>query len=201
MDNNLHYMRVAPPVLAPIFRSDAQARLLSEILLGGEEVSLSDLSARTQIPYATAHREVSRLLAADILAERTIGRTRLLSANPSSPLVAPLREILAVSTGPAVLLKQELLPISGIEAAFLYGSFAARLNGVAGAPPADIDLMVIGDPDAIAIYDACDRVEKQVGRPVNPTILSSAEAANESQSGFLATVRQQSIVPLLGEWS
>lgn len=200
MDNILHYMREEPPLLAPVFRSEAQARLLSSILLGGDELSLTELAALTGTPYATAHREVARLLDAGILVERSAGRTRLLSANPTSPLAAPLREILAVTTGPAVFLTQELKAIPNIDAAFLYGSYAARAAGVSGPPPNDIDVMVIGEPDPDAIYSACDRVERQVGRPVNPSILSAAEANAESQSGFLQTILLNPTVLLIGRW-
>ena len=122
MENGVHYMRVEPPLLAPVFRSEAQARLLSSILLGGDELSLTELAELTGIPYTTAYREVARLLDAGILAERTAGRTRLLSANPESTLASPLREILAVTTGPAVFLTQEMRAIPSIDAAFLYGS-------------------------------------------------------------------------------
>jgi DNA-binding transcriptional ArsR family regulator len=200
MDNNLHYMRSEPPLVAPVFRSEAQARLLSSILLAGDELSLTELALRTDTPYATAHREVARLLDAGILTERTVGRTRLISANPESPLVAPLREILAIVTGPVVFLTGELSAIANIEAAFLYGSYAARSTGVAGPPPGDIDLMVVGTPDRDAIYDACDRVERLVGRPVNPTIMTIAEAQAESQSGFMKTVTSRPTVPLIGVW-
>ena len=200
MDNNIHYMRVEPPLIAPVFRSEAQARLLSSLLLGADELSLTELAERTDIPYATAHREVARLLDAGILAERTVGRSRLLSANLTSPLVPPLRQILAITTGPAVFLTQELSAIAGVEAAFLYGSYAARTAGVVGPAPSDIDVIVIGTPDSEAVYDACDRVEREVGRPVNPKIMSRAEAAAETQSGFMKTVLSNPRVRLIGEW-
>ena len=165
-------MRTEAPLLAPIFRSDGQARLLSTLLLTGDELSLTDLAERAGLAYPTAHREVGRLLDSGILSERHVGRTRLIRANDESPLVDPLREILTVVTGPVVILAEELARIDGIEAAFLYGSFAARLLGDAGPAPHDIDLMVLGEPDVDAVYEACTRVESAVHRPVNPTILT-----------------------------
>ncbi len=36
--------------------------------------------------------------------------------------------------------------------AFLFGSFAARLSGQSGAAPAGIDVMVVGNPDPMAVY-------------------------------------------------
>ncbi len=197
VDNNLSYMRTEAPLLAPIFRSDGQARLLSALLLAGDELSLTDLAERADLAYPTAHREVARLIDAGILVERQVGRTRLIRGNPDSPLAAPLREILTVVSGPVVMLAEEFGRIDGIESAFLYGSFAARLRGVDGPAPHDIDVMIVGAPDVDAIYEACMRVEVGVHRPVNPTILSPDEF--KAESGFLDAVRSSPIVPVMGE--
>lgn len=197
VDISIGYMRTEAPILAPVFRSDGQARLLSEVLLAAGEVSIAEAASRAGVAYATAHGEAQRLLRAGILQERKIGRTRMVSGNPASPLVAPLREILLVATGPAPLLSEELGKINGVHLAFLYGSFAARSRGIDGPAPNDIDVMVVGDPDVDAVYDACARVEQAVGRPVNPTILSDAEFAQDT--GFLRTVRDGATVPVIGE--
>ena len=193
----LGYMRTEAPLLAPVFRSDGQARLLAVLLLDDVELSLTDLAKRADLAYPTAHREVARLLEAGILAERQAGRTRMIRADPDSPLTPPLREILAISAGPVALLGRELEQIAGVEAAFLYGSFAARLNGVEGAAPNDIDVMVVGTPDVDEIYEACTRVETAVHRPINPTILAADEFAE--RSGFLDNVRSSPVVPVVGE--
>ena len=197
MDDIIHYMRTAAPLLAPIFRSDGQARLLSAAILGGDELSLTELAERAQLAYPTAHREVGRLLQAGILRERTAGKTRLISANETSPLYSPLRDILLVATGPVVLLAEEFGDIAGIESAFLYGSFAARMRGVVGASPHDIDVMVVGSPDAERVYDACERVSQLVHRSVNPTIITRSEL--DGDSGFLQQVSRSPVVPIVGE--
>ncbi|HET7173536.1 MAG TPA: hypothetical protein VFI30_04580 [Nocardioidaceae bacterium] len=108
-----------------------------------------------------------------------------------------MREILTVATGPVVLRSDEFVRIDGIESAFLYGSFAARMLGDAGPAPHDIDVMVVGYPEVDAAYEACTRVEAAVQRPINPTILSAEEF--KAESGYLDTVRSGPIVPVLGE--
>lgn len=197
VEDNLNFMRTEAPLLAPIFRSDGQARLLATLVLTGDELSITDLAKQADLAYPTVHREVARLVDAGILSERQVGRTRLIRANGASPLVDPLREILTVATGPVVMLAEELARIAGIESAFLYGSFAARMLGDAGPAPHDIDVMVLGEPDVDAVNEACIRVEAAVHRPMNATILTPGEFAGPS--GFLDNVRTGPAVAVIGQ--
>lgn len=192
-------MRTHAPVLAPLFRSEGQARLLAELVLGDDEVSVQELADRVDLAYPTVWKEVRRLVQAQILRERAVGRRKVVSANPDSPLTTPLREILLVSVGPVPLLQQALGDVPRIDCAFVFGSFAARTRGLPGDAPNDIDVMVIGGPDPLAVYAACREVGDQVGRPVNATILTVAEWKDES--AFLTEVRSSPTVPLIGDAS
>lgn len=184
--------------MAPLFRSDGQARLLVELFLSGaDELNLNELAQRAGLAYGTVHREVRRLLDAGLLSERRVGQARFVRPDPASPLTRPVRDLLLVSAGPAPLLAGELRDIEGVRAAFLYGSFAARVRGEPGTAPRDIDVMVVGAPDPMAVYDACRRVGDQVGREVNPTIMTPAEM--EEHSGFLAQVRESPTVTVIGQ--
>lgn len=191
-------MRTAPPLVAPLFRSDGQARLLAELFLSAEdELNLNELATRAGLAYGTVHREVRRLLEAGLLSERRVGQARLVRPNPGSPLTRPVRDLLLVSAGPVPLLAAELGAVAGVQAAFLYGSFAARVRGEPGEAPNDIDVMVVGDPDPMAVYEACQRVGDQVGREVNATIMTPDEL--EQHSGFLTQVRHSPTVTVIGD--
>lgn len=191
-------MRTAPPLLAPLFRSDGQARLLAELFLSGvDELNVRELAARVGLSYGTAHREVERLLEAGLLAERRVGQARMVRPDPDSPLAAPVRELLLVSAGPVPLLRAELADVRGVTSVFLFGSFAARVGGQRGAAPADIDVMVVGTPDAMVVYDACRRVSEQVHREVSPTIMTPSEL--EEPSGFVTQLRAGALVPVIGD--
>jgi DNA-binding transcriptional ArsR family regulator len=191
-------VRTAPPLVAPLFRSDGQARLLAELFLSGaDELNLNELADRAGLAYGTVHREVRRLLDAGLLSERRVGQARLVRPNPASPLTRPVRDLLLVSAGPVPLLASELGQIAGVQDAFLYGSFAARMRGEPGSAPNDIDVMVVGTPDPMAVYDACRRVGDQVGREVNPTIMTPDEV--RQHSGFLARVRSSATVEIIGD--
>jgi len=173
--------------------------MLAELLLAGEELNFAELSERTGLAYPTVHREVSRLVESGLLRERRVGNARYVSGNPESPLLRPVRDILLVAAGPVVLLQEKLRPITGIECAFIFGSFAARARGVSGPPPNDIDVMVIGEPEPRAVYDACRETSDQVGRIVNPTIMTPEEWS--AQTGFVADVRANPIVEIQGDTS
>ncbi|SFE53227.1 helix-turn-helix domain-containing protein [Blastococcus tunisiensis] len=191
-------MRTAPPLVAPLFRSDGQARLLAELFLSAaDELNLNELAQRAGLAYGTVHREVRRLLDAGLLSERRVGQARFVRPNPGSPLTQPVRDLLLVSAGPVPLLAAELSDIAGVETAFLYGSFAARMRGEHGTSPNDIDLMVVGMPDLMVVYEACRRVGDQVGREINPTIMTPEELGE--RSGFLAQVRDSPTVPVIGD--
>jgi DNA-binding transcriptional ArsR family regulator len=191
-------MKTAPPILSPLFRSEGQARLLAELLFAGEsELSVTDLAKGLDLSYSAVHHEVGRLVDAGLLSERRAGRTRLISLNPESPLTDPVRQLLLVSAGPVPLLRTELADVDGVEAVFLYGSFAARMRGIPGPSPHDIDVMVVGAPEPMQVYAACRRVGELVGRPVNATIMSQDEVKGDS--GFLVDVRENPILPVLGE--
>ena len=191
-------MRTAPPLLAPLFRSDGQARLLAELFLSGaDELNLNELAERAGLAYGTVHREVGRLLEAGLLSERRVGQARLVRPNPGSPLTQPVRDLLLVSAGPVPLLAGELRKIAGVQAAFLYGSFAARMRGEPGDAPNDIDVMVVGTPEPTVVYDACRRVGDQVSREVNATIMSPDEMAEAG--GFLTQVRRSPTVAVIGD--
>ncbi len=86
------------------------------------------------------------------------------------------------------MLAEELGRVDGIESAFVDGSFAARMLGDAGLSPRDIDVMVLGEPDVDAVYEACTRIEAAVHLSVDPTILTLEELAESS--GFRENVRR-----------
>lgn len=169
----------------PIFRSPEQERLLGELFVFTEgPLTLSELATRAGTSLGGTHKEVERLESSGLIRSTTRGRNRLIEANPSSPVYPELRGLLLKTLGPEPLLRSALADIDGIEDAFIYGSWADPAN----RSPADIDLLVVGDPDIGAVYDAASSVEAEVGRPVNVTVRSPTEWA-DSDSGFEQAVK------------
>jgi predicted nucleotidyltransferase len=159
----------------PLFRSPEQERLLGELFVFADQpISLSELASRAGTSLGGAHKEVERLEASGLIRSTTVGRNRLVEADPSSPVYHDLRGLLLKTLGPEPLLRAALADLTGIENAFIYGSWADP----AKRSPADIDVLVVGDPGLGEVYDAVSAVEAEIGRPVNVTVRSHDEWAN-----------------------
>lgn len=192
----------SPPLL-PIFRSRQQAELLT-LLLGNPEleIGLTELASRLDIPYPSTHREVKRAESAGLLLTRRVGKTRLARANVASPYFEGLREVLTRAFGPPAVLADALSGVRGVTAAYLYGSWAARFQGVEGQRPVeDIDLLVLGEPDRDELYARIDRAAERLGRQVQVTI-READWLAAGEGSFHDTVVSRPMVPIeLGEAS
>lgn len=163
-------MQVEPPPLLPLLRSPVQAELLTLILLNPDrEWTLSELARRVDTHVSTALREVVRAEAAGVVSTRLVGRSRLARA-AASPLTGPLTELLLRAFGPRQVVGEELEGVAGVEDAFLFGSWAARYSGEPGRAPADIDVLVLGQPDRDALFEAAERASERLAREVNVTI-------------------------------
>ena len=166
-------MRSDAPALLPILRSRHLAELLAALLIHPDRrYTLTELSRLLSVPASTLHREVERLLEAELITAEQVGRARLLTANPANRHIGPLTTLVVGAFGPHLVLAEEFADIAGIESLLIYGSWAARYHGTAGPPPHDVDLLVVGRPDRSDVYDAAARASDRIGYPVHPTIRS-----------------------------
>jgi predicted nucleotidyltransferase len=184
----------------PIFRTDAQARLLARIFLDrrASGLPLSALARDAGVPVATAHREVERLERAGLIQSARQGRERRVSANRASPFYADLEGLVRKAFGPVSVLRSWLEDVSGIEEAYVFGSWARRYLGEFGPAPQDIDLLVIGEVDQDRVYAACQAAESQLAADVDATILSRAEWEG-AETGFITAIRAEPRVRVLPE--
>jgi hypothetical protein len=122
----------------------------------------------------TMTREVRRLERAGILRSRAVGRTKLVRAKKDAPFYRALRDLVVIVLGPAEVPSEELMTLEGIEAAAIFGSWAARAAGEAGPSPVDIDLLVIGRPDRDDLQGAFGEHSGLQGPPATGRVLVTA---------------------------
>lgn len=184
-------------MLAPFLRSALQGEILALLLLRpAESHSLADISRALDAPSSVVHKEVSRLVEAGVLTDVRQGRSRLVRANSGYRLLRPLTELIVGTFGPARVLSELLDGLQGIDAAYVYGSWAARHEGEAGEQPRDVDVLVVGTTARADLNEAAAAAEERLRMPVNITKVSS-EAWAASDDAFLATVRSRPLVQLV----
>lgn len=130
------------------------------------EWTIEELADRTGEPYQTVATEVRRLEKSGLITAATVGRTKLLRADRDSPYLRPLAQLASMAFGPPLVIAEEFDEIDGIDASYIYGSWAARYEGEPGSPPQDIDVLVLGRPDRDDVFDAARRAERRLGREV-----------------------------------
>lgn len=177
----------------PIFRSQHQASLLAWLLLHPQnEYTLTDLAGRLEVPLTTLQREAHRLVEAGLLRDRTIGRSRLLRSNPANQATAPLTQLLKLSFGPESVIGEEFA-LLGAERVLIYGSWAQRHSGVPGAPPNDVDVLVVGSPARAAVYEAADRAQDRLGMQVNP-LVRTAQQWDDDADPLVVQIKAASVL-------
>lgn len=188
-------MQSPGPPLLPLLRSRLQAELLTLLLLNpSKEWTLTELARLAGSSVATAQREVARAEQTGVVTSRRLGNTRLVTA-ADSPLTPPLTELLLRSFGPRQILAEELAGINGIDASYLFGSWAARYAGEPGRAPADIDVLIIGRPNRDDIDDAAARAGQRLGREVNTTI-RSPDWWQKGDDGFHRQLTTRPLIPI-----
>ena len=190
-------MKVPAPSLMPILRSDVQGRLLACLFAAPSTAySLSDLVEWAESSMPTVHREVGRAEAAGLVTSEKVGPTRLVRANRSHPLYAPLAQVVLATYGPPAVIAREFADLRGADAVGLFGSWAARYLGQPGRAPNDIDVLVIGSPNRDAVDDAAERAEGVLRLPVQATVRSREQWMAGGDS-FVREVKSRPFVLVL----
>jgi biotin operon repressor/predicted nucleotidyltransferase len=188
--------RTASPLLLPLFRSQAQARLLARVYLAPDRPApLAGLANELGVDRAGVKREADRLEEAGLVVSDRVGRQRLLRPNSDSPYYDDLLGLLLTAFGPAAVIGPAYRDVANLEHAYLFGSWAARYAGEPGDAPDDVDVLLVGAPDRGEVYRIALDLTDVLGREVNPTIVSR-ERWDSSEEGFIREVKSSPLVEL-----
>lgn len=163
-----------PSALAQALFSAVELRVLA-LLFGQPDRTFqsAELIRLANSGAGAVHRVVTRLAESGLVSVIRIGNQKHYRANRESPIFGELHGLIIKTVGLTGPLREALAPLADrIRAAFVYGSIAAGSESARS----DVDLMVIGEvPDYAALYGALQGAERQLGRPVNPTVYSLKE--------------------------
>lgn len=189
-------MKTSAPTLSPLLRSDAQGLLLADLFLDpSEEHSLTQMANTAGTAVPTAMREVDRLVEAGFALDRRVGVTRLVRANANHPMFGAVRELVLYAYGPIAVLTPLLRKVEGIEKAYIYGSWASRVQGEPGADPGDIDVLLVSNLNSFNAYEIGKEASEVMKREVNVQNINK-EAWDSAESGFVKTLKSRPIIEL-----
>jgi len=166
-------MALISATLKALFSSKLRIKVLEHLFFHpGEEFYVRRLASEIDEPVGTLARQLAGLERAGILTSRRIGNQRHYGLNEDCPILEDLRNIFLKTAGAGAELRRALEKVSGVEIAFLYGSYA---SGEAHAG-SDLDLMIIGNVSDRKLAPLVARVERRLKREINYTTCTREDA-------------------------
>jgi uncharacterized protein len=143
-------------------------------------------------------RELENLTKVGLVIRTPLGSQVFYQANRDAPIFSEMHSLVNKTVGIFSMLRSALRPLSTqVAVAFVYGSVARQ----AETAQSDIDLMVVGKASIDDVISHLASVEKNTGRPINPTVYSVSEFKAKIADGnhFLRAVLKDPKVFLLGD--
>ena len=182
----LRMVRRSP--LLDVLVSKTKQQILTATLLQPERSwYLVELARHLRLQPSSLQRELRLLTEAGILKRQQNGNRVYFQADMTCPIFSELAQILFKTAGVAEALRKAVAPLNDqIDIAFIYGSVAAATD----RSGSDIDLMVIGSAPLSRIAPLLRALERQVGRPINPTVYGRDEFIRrvQAENHFLKSV-------------
>src|SRR5580698_2945220 len=178
-------------------RSKARRKLLAYYFTKpAARLHLRDLAERLKVDPSNLSKELGRLEREGLFRAEVSGRQKYFQLNRAYPLFKEVRSIVAKTIGAVPLIAESLKKIDGIDEAYLYGSFARGREDTVS----DIDVLVIGTPRSDVLAEAVRKLERQLGREINYTVLTVKEfkSRRDRKDAFLANVWHHKRVSLIG---
>jgi predicted nucleotidyltransferase len=188
-----------PPSLADALFPKVRQRVLA-LLFGNPDRSFfaNEIIALAQSGTGAVQRELADMSMAGLLKVTVQGNQKHYQANQAAPVYGELRSLVLKTFGLGDVLRAALEPLTAeIDAAFVFGSVAKQVDTASS----DIDVLIVSDTLGYAdVFGALEPASISLGRPVNPTVYTSAQLAKKvkQDNGFITRVLQQPKIWLIG---
>jgi predicted transcriptional regulator len=155
-----------------------------------------ELARALDVDPTNLSRELADLEQQGLFQSELRGRQRYYRLNRGYPLYEEIRRIIFKTVGVTGELREALKDIKGLKEGFLYGSFAQQTQI---DPLSDIDILLVGKPDEEQLEAAMSRLERQLQREINYTLLSTKEfdQRRKRKDPFLEDVWRKKKINLL----
>ena len=159
-------------LLAEILSSRIRSEIFRMLFgVNGESLHMREIERRSGLSIGTIQQEVKKLLRLNLIMERKDGNRIYYQANKEHPLFAEIRSLVLKTVGLVDFFRKALEADPNIKLAFVFGSIARHEE----KGKSDVDLMIIGDIGMRQLTGLLSGVSGQIGREINPHILSIKE--------------------------
>jgi predicted nucleotidyltransferase len=129
------------------------------------------MARRVNASAPTVGVELANLARLGVLKTETVGRSLVYSINERSPLLDEIRGLVQKTIGVEGIIRKAIEGLPGIDAAYIFGSYAAGTDSALS----DVDLLIIGRPNRVALSEQLAPVERTIGRDVNVVTKTEAQ--------------------------
>jgi len=161
------------------------------------EFYLRELERMFSIPVSMVRKELLRLEKEGIFLSHKKGNLTYYYVNKAYPLFGEFKSIVFKTIGAQGLLEEALRKIKGIEAAFIYGSYAKGSEKALS----DIDLCIIGSINEDILVRRINELEKSLKREINYTLYTKNEFTQKKRNkdSFISDLISSQKIILIGE--
>lgn len=150
--------------LLRLFSSKVRIKLLDVFLSSpNARFYVREIQRKTGEDIRNIHQELQNLEALGLLRSEVQGNQKYYSVNRDFFLFPELKAIIFKTSGVQGLLKEAINKLSGIEAAFIYGSYAKGEE----SESSDVDVLIIGRPDMTELNEMINELEEKLHREIN----------------------------------
>jgi predicted nucleotidyltransferase len=177
-------------------RSNLRKALLTHYLVNRSASHyIRELAALLRVDPTNLSRELNRLEEEGLFRSELRGNQKYYSLNKEYPLLKEVFTILRRTIGVIPAVSEALRKIPGIQAAYLYGSFAKQEEDAAS----DIDVLIVGNPEPNELANAAARLEKLLNREISYTVIADQELKRKlaDHDPFLSDIWNGKLVQLI----
>ena len=184
-------------LLAEILSSKIRSEIFRMLFgVNGEALHMREIERRSGFAIGTIQQELKKLLRLDLIKKREDGNRLYYEANQEHPLYPDIRNLVLKTVGLVDFFREALKANPKIKLAFVFGSIARHEE----KDKSDVDLMIIGDIGMRQLTGLLSGVSGQIGREINPHILSIKEflKRKSAKDHFLIQVLESPKIFIIG---
>jgi len=179
-------------------RSHLRRKLLTYFYVNrSARTYVRQLARDLDVDSTNLSRELARLEQEGFLTSEPEGRQLYYTVNPRYPYLKAVFSLLQGAIGIKPALTDALRHAKDVHAASLFGSFAKEEADATS----DIDILIIGQPDAASLASEMSRLEKTLKREINYIVLTPRELKRKlaDRDTFLTDIWNGKRIQLIGD--